>query len=120
MSHIVSIKTRINDPGAVAAACRRLNLGAPTTGTARLFSGDVTGLIVPLPGWQYPCVIDTATGQVQYDNFDGHWGEQKELDRFMQMYTVEKAKLEARKRGLQVNEQQIQDGSIKLSILEGV
>jgi hypothetical protein len=37
----------------------------------------------------------------------------------MQSYAVEKAKLEARKKGYQVNEQQLQDGSIKLQIIEG-
>jgi len=47
------------------------------------------------------------------------WGEQKHLDRFLQMYAVERAKLEARKRGHQVSEQSLQDGSIKLTIQEG-
>ena len=29
MSHIVTIQTKVRDPHAVAAACRRLNLAAP-------------------------------------------------------------------------------------------
>src|SRR5437763_1598727 len=44
---------------------------------------------------------------------------QAHLDRFLQMYAVEKAKLEARKKGFTVNEQALQDGSIKLQIIEG-
>jgi hypothetical protein len=95
------------------------DLAAPVQGTAKLFSGDATGLIVKLPDWQYPAVIDTQTGQVQYDNFEGNWGDQRHLDLLMQTYAVEKAKLEARKKGYQVNEQQLQDGSIKLQIIEG-
>ena len=119
MSHIVSIKTKVHDPDAVAAACRRLNLAAPVPGTAQLFSGAATGLIVQLPGWQYPAVIEVQTGTVHFDNFEGNWGEQAQLDRFLQMYSVEKTKLEGRRKGYQVNEQVLQDGSIKVQIVEG-
>jgi hypothetical protein len=35
------------------------------------------------------------------------------------MYAVEKTKLEARKKGHTVTEQALQDGSIKLQIIEG-
>ena len=119
MSHIVTCKTQVRDPGAVAAACRRLNLAEPVVGTARLYSGEAAGLLLQLPGWQYPVVIDTATGTVQFDNFEGHWGEQAHLNRFLQMYAVEKAKIEARKRGYTVREQTLQDGAIKVQIIEG-
>jgi hypothetical protein len=44
MSHIVTIKTQIRDPVALAAACTRLGLPQPTRGTARLFNGGS-------PGW---------------------------------------------------------------------
>ena len=37
MSHVVCIATRVRDPGAVSAACRRLGLAEPVTGTAQLF-----------------------------------------------------------------------------------
>ena len=120
MSHIVTIKTQLHDPAAVALACRRLGLPAPQQGTVELFSGKATGLIVRLPQWEYPVVIDTLTGSVRYDNFEGAWGEQQHLDRFMQAYTVERAKLEARRKGYGVCEQAFQDGSIKVTIMEGV
>ena len=119
MSHIVSVSTKIRDAVAVAAACHRLQLAEPYQGTTSLFSGEVTGLIVQLPGWNYPAVIDTATGTIQFDNYNGRWGEQKELDQFLQAYAVEKTKLEARRKGFQVREQSLQDGSIKLQIIEG-
>ncbi len=119
MSHIVSIETKLHDPLAVSAACQRLGLPAPVQGTAELFSGEATGLIVQLPDWQYPAVIDTLTGVVRYDNYNGHWGDQAQLDRFLQAYAVEKAKLEARKKGYRVTEQTLQDGSIKVQLFEG-
>jgi hypothetical protein len=119
MSHIVSIQSRLHDPAAIASACQRLGLAVPTAGTAELFSGTAEGLLLHLPGWRYPAVIDVLTGTVRYDVYEGSWGEEAKLHRFLQMYAVEKAKAEARKRGLQVQEQALADGSIKLEILEG-
>jgi hypothetical protein len=119
MSHVVEIQTKIHDAAAVEAACRRLNLATPTSGTVQLFSGEATGLIVRLPGWEYPAVVDTLTGTIRHDNFNGAWGNQQELDHFLQMYAVERCRLEARKKGYQMNEQALQDGSIKVQIVEG-
>ena len=119
MSHIVSIKAEIRDAASVRAACRRLGLSEPEHGTVKLFSGEATGLAVKLPDWQYPVVCDTASGQVRYDNFNGRWGDQQHLDKFMQAYAVERAKLEARKKGHSVVEQSLTDGSIKLLINVG-
>ena len=119
MSHVVSIQTKIHDHAAVRAACQRMSLPVPTHGTASLFSGEATGLLVQLPGWQYPAVIETTSGTVKFDNFEGHWGSPEHLDKFLQMYAVEKAKLEARKKGYTVSEQSLNDGSIKLQIIEG-
>jgi hypothetical protein len=117
MSHIVTIQTKVRDPAAVAAACIRLGLSAPAVGTAVLFGGQANGLLVRLPGWTYPAVVDLATGEVKFDNFNGRWGDQAHLDRFLQLYAVERAKLEAMARGYPVTEQALQDGSIKLQII---
>jgi hypothetical protein len=119
MSHVVTIQTRVHDPAAVAAACQRLNLPAPVQGRARLYSGEVTGLIVQLPDWTYPLAIDTESGTMQFDNFGGTWGAQEHLDRFLQSYALEKVKLEARKKGFAVSEQALQDGSVRVQIVEG-
>lgn len=116
MSHIVQIKTQVRDAEAVRAACRHLGLAEPVQGTTRLFSGEASGLAVQLPGWRYPTVCQLDSGQVQFDNFQGSWGEQKELDRFLQGYAVEKAKIEARRHGHSVTERQLLDGSVKLTI----
>lgn len=119
MSHIVTLETKVHDPAAVTAACQRLGLPAPVHGTARLYSGEATGLLVQLPGWQFPIVIDALSGTIRFDNFEGRWGEQTQLDKFVQLYSVEKAKLEARKKNLTVTEETLQDGSIRLQITEG-
>jgi hypothetical protein len=116
VSHLVTIKTQVRDATAVAAACQRLGLPAPVAGTVKLFSGEVSGLAVQLPQWTYAVVADLGSGQLKFDNFGGRWGEQKHLDHFLQAYGVEKAKLEARRRGHSVTEQLLSDGSIKLCI----
>jgi hypothetical protein len=119
VSHIVSIRTEVRDPTAVAAACRRLGLPAPVQGTARLYGGEASGLLVKLPDWLYPVVVHVETGRVEFDNYDGAWGLPEHLDRFQQAYAIEKARIEARKRGHSVVEQPLADGSIKLVIQVG-
>ena len=109
MSHIVTIKTEIRDPAALAAACKRLGLATPVQGKAKLFTTEAEGLIVHLPDWRYPVVVDSAARQIHYDNYGGQWGEQKQLDRLLQAYAVEKAKLEARRAGHTVTEQPLSD-----------
>jgi len=116
MSHIVQIQTEVRDVAAVRGACERLGLPQPVQGLHRLFSGQEAGLGVQLPGWMYPVVCNPATRQLKFDNYGGRWGEQAHLDRFLQRYAVEVARLEARKRGHAVTEQALFDGSIRLTV----
>jgi hypothetical protein len=80
MPYIVAMQTRLHDPAAAAAACKRLVLAAPVRGTGRLHGGEVEGLVVQLPGWRFTAVIDVRTGAVRYDAFGGLWGDQKRSD----------------------------------------
>jgi hypothetical protein len=116
LSHIVTVKTEVRDHAAVAAACRRLALPEPVQGTAQLYSGQASGLLVRLPDWLYPVVIDTATGQARYDNYGGAWGDEQHLHRFLQAYVVERARIEARKKSYLTTEQYLADGSIIVDI----
>ncbi len=86
MSHLVTINTKIHDPVAITVTCQRLGLPAAVHGTTKLFSDEVTGLIVQLPGWTYPAVIDTLSGEIRYDNYGGQWGDQQHLHKFIQYY----------------------------------
>ena len=103
----------------MSTACQRLGLPAPVEGKAQLFSAEASGLLVQLPDWTYPAVIDVQTGEVHYDTFEGAWGNEAHLQRFLQIYAIELVKLEARKKGFNVTEQAVQDGAIKLQIIEG-
>ena len=119
MSHIVTIQTQVRDEAAVFAACRRRQLAEPVQGQHRLFNSEVKGLAVQLRDWHYPVVCQLESGELQYDNFGGRWGEQRELDGFIQAYAVERTRIEARKRGHTITEQALTDGSIKLTVQIG-
>jgi hypothetical protein len=119
MSHVVEIKTEIRDEQAVKAACTRLQIPTPEHKTTRLFNATATGLCVQLPGWSYPVVCNLQNGSLQYDNYNGHWGEQAHLHGFLQAYAVEKAKLEARKKGHTCSETRLEDGSIRVTVRVG-
>ena len=119
MSHIVQVQTEVRDPAAVHAACRRLGQSEPAMGTAQLYSGQAEGLLVRLPDWLYPVVIDTASGAIRYDNYSGVWGDEQHLHRFVQAYVVERSRIEARKKSYATTEQSLADGSIMVEIEVG-
>ncbi|WP_206292824.1 hypothetical protein [Humisphaera borealis] len=64
-------------------------------------------------------MIDTVSGEVKFDTYNGAWGSQSELDKLLQAYIVEKAMSEARRAGHSVAERRLDDGSIKLTIQVG-
>ena len=118
MSHIVTVRTQVRDPLALAAACRRLGLAVPSIGSAVLFSGSAEGHRVQLPGWRYPVVFNTTTGESRYDHYGGQWGDPRMLNQLLQFYAVEKATLEAHRQGYTLTEHRLAEGSIKLVIRE--
>jgi hypothetical protein len=116
MSHIVTIKTQVRDLISIQSACQRLGLAPANFGKAQLFTTEASGWQVQLPGWKYPIVCQTDRGEIQFDNFDGAWGETAELHRFLQAYAVERTKQEARRQGHDVSEQLLADGSIRVHV----
>ena len=119
MSHVVSIEVEIRDLEAIRQATRRLQLPEPTYGEVQLFSESKTGWAIQLRDWRYPVVANLESGRLDYDNFEGRWGKQQELDQFLQRYAVERATIVARKQGHTTTEQTLVDGSIKLLIQVG-
>ena len=116
MSHIVQIKTECRDLEALKGACRRLKLAEPVHGKYSVFSVSREGYGVRLPNWNYPVVVNIETGAVDFDNYNGSWGKQEELDKLLQAYAVEKAVLEAQRNGYSLYETVLPDGSIELNI----
>ncbi len=116
MCHTISINAEIRDAAVVRAACQRLGLPSPVQGKTKLGRTEVEGLAVQLPGWKYPVVFNTATGQRKLRNPSSKWGDQQHLDRFLQAYAVECIRADARRRGCIVTERQRSDGSITLTV----
>lgn len=52
-----------------------------------------------LQGWKYPMVVNTETGNAAYDNYNGHWGNQVELDKLCQAYAAESNRRQAALQG---------------------
>jgi hypothetical protein len=119
VSHIVTIQAKLRDPAALAAACRRLSLPEPVPGTAKHFEAEAAGLLVRLPGWLYPAVVQPEPGRVAYDNYGGEWGDPAQIGLLLRAYAVEKAALGARRRCQCVAEHRLADGSIRLTIAVG-
>jgi hypothetical protein len=115
MSHIVVVRIQVRDQAALDAACKRLGLAPSTEGTHKVYNGMQTGRAVKLNGWKYPVVFDLSTGKGVYDNYNGAWGQQVELDKLLQMYGTEKSKVELRRKGFIPVETKRQDGSIVLT-----
>lgn len=119
MSHVVQIQAEVRDPVAVGAAATRLQLPVPVYGATKLFSSSKTGWAIRLPRWTYPVVCDVTGGKIEFNNFEGRWGDQAELNKFLQAYAIERTKLEARRKGYAVTECSIADGNVKVTVHVG-
>lgn len=115
MSHTVQVKsTVLTNRDCIERARVRLGLPALVEGTHKLFGNQsATGLALKLPGWNYPVVID-AEGQAHYDNYNGSWGQEIELDKLIQAYSVEVSADSLRNGGYTVEETVENDGLIQL------
>jgi len=98
----MNIKIELHDREALEYACQRLGLTI-IEGKHKLYSSTEEGLAVCLSGWKYPVVIKND-GTIAYDNYSGSWGKPEELNKLRAYYGVEKAKIEARKKGYSVYE----------------
>ncbi len=111
MSHTMSIQTEIRDLTALEAACKRLEL-TTETGTFKLFQTTEEGTAIHFEGWKYPAVVKND-GTVAYDDYNGRWGDVGQLNELTAYYGLEKAKMEARKKGYSIYERSIDNGNIQ-------
>ena len=105
MSHTSKIELQLKDKEIIEKAAESLGLRT-SEGTFSLFSSKEKGIAVFLKGWRYPIVIK-EDGSVAYDNYNGAWGDMKELNKFKNRYALEKAVMEARRKGYRVQEKKL-------------
>lgn len=109
---------KLKDKAVILAVCKKLGLECRTDVDVRQFSTTEHGIEVKLPGWRYPACIK-EDGSITYDNYNGAWGAQEEMNKFTAHYGLEKAKVEARRQGFEIFEgvyQEGQDAGLELTI----
>lgn len=128
MSHITNIDLEIKDLNALQSACRRMGLtfnhGA---GKVRFYKSQSVDAdhVINVPGCSYDVgVVSNKTGgfSLVWDNYQTGGLEAilgAGAGKLKQAYGIEKAKIEARKKGYSVVEAKKSDGSITLTIEGG-
>jgi hypothetical protein len=102
LSHTVAIRTEMKDEAALRAACKELGYPEPQQGVHKLYGHQTaTGLGVMVPGWHYPLVINTQTGEIKSEyGFEQEAAEQ--IKKLTQMYGAQKAMQLYRAKGKRV------------------
>ena len=109
MSHIVKCKVEFKNETALTAAITALGLQNLGNKRHTLYDGSYNGIGVSLPGWDYPIVINIDEGSAKYDNYNGRWGKQIELDKLTQQYSIELTRQQAESEGYEVNDMTAQE-----------
>lgn len=116
MSHTVKRRTQCTDLVGCTRAAQRMGAEILGQGRHKLFGDTHSGLGIKLPQWNYPIVVNLATGEISFDNYNGRWGDLERLNDFKQGYTVEMGKKTAEEKGHQVQELVLPNGEIELQI----
>lgn len=116
MSHTVDMSIDLRDVSALEKACKRLSIKFDKEEkNVKLYSSTEKGMAVHLKDWSYPVVVQ-KDGKIKMDNYNGHWGKQERLTELQAFYGVEKAKIEAARKGYQTTESVDKHGNPKLTI----
>ena len=121
MSHIVTVKSKFKDPVVLQRVCEKMGIKCELAEKGKTLRRDlyssqsVEGVAAfQLPGWNYPVVV-TQEGEIKYDNYNGHWGEQAKLDQVSQNYSRDFTVESLKSKGYRVIDERVeQDGTIEL------
>jgi hypothetical protein len=122
MSHFTTIETQIRDPAALREACRELGVELLENTKARGYNGNQHrgDLVIRLKGPYDVALTRQPDGRygLTTDWWDGHVERElgPQYSTLFQLYGVHKAQAEARRRGLTTRRQNLENGSIKLTI----
>jgi hypothetical protein len=97
-SHTARIAVEFRDPSTLTGAVQAMGGTWLGPGTHPLFSGPVAGHGFQLPGWRYPLVLE-ASGELAYDDFNGHWGNVADLETLKGQYAMGAAEQAAQAQG---------------------
>ncbi|OPZ24358.1 MAG: hypothetical protein BWZ02_02863 [Lentisphaerae bacterium ADurb.BinA184] len=122
MSHFTTIDVQIKDIEALRAACAELGLELAENAEARGWGGNARhgDFVIRLKG-PYDVALNRSaygTYATEADLWNGHVERElgPNLGRLRQLYAVHKTAIEARRRGLHVRRQGMNDGRIRLTL----
>lgn len=117
MSHTTNIDLCIKDMAALKKVCQKFQWELVEDGTTSFYDGKQRrGTLVKLPGWRYPIVIDKEQGKIYFDNYGGHWGDIKLLNKLKAHYTIEFGKSQARRMGAKSFYREEENGELVLTV----
>lgn len=115
MSHITTCKVEMTEIAHLEAAIKHLGLRTIGTKVHDLFAGQkAEGLGILLDDWRYPLVINVKTGEAKYDNYNGGWGKQVELDKLVQRYALAATEAKAKDEGYLYEERLQENGDVEV------
>ena len=104
MSHTTKVQVQFKDSKALRDACNALKIPFQEGPfTVSFYDGQKHegNIKVTLPGWTYPVLFNSQTGDVAYDNYEGKWGDIRQLHNLVQEYALQVAEDQASELKLQ-------------------
>jgi len=114
MSHTAALKAvEIRDAEILLQVAKEMKLEYVGHKEYTMYDGQKkVGHGFKLPGWSRELVINTEAGEASYDNYNGHWGNQLELDKLCQAYAAESNRRQAAMQGYAVQEEFLENGDL--------
>jgi hypothetical protein len=98
MSHTVKIKVEMRDRLMLEKVITQVRGTVLGDGVHRLYQGQEQGFGFNLPDWKYPIVLK-ENGELAFDDYNGSWGDRKNIDSLKERYAIEAAKAAAEAQG---------------------
>jgi hypothetical protein len=115
MSHTTKATIDFSDLDALRIACEELGHAFRDVGTVRLYAESVADAYsVKLKHWNYPIAI--KNGEVFFDNYNGRWGDIKDLNALKARYGIVQAERRARARGQSTERVRLDNGTVQVRI----
>ncbi len=91
MSHTITIKCEFQNKGVLGDAVKKMGGTVLGEATHQMFHTQTSkGFGFKLPGWQFPIVLQ-ADGTLAYDDYNGGWGNVKDLETLKNEYQASMA-----------------------------
>lgn len=115
MSQTLVCKTQIKNRERLEGVLRELGVPHEYAAEFRMFDGETikNALLFTPEGWRHQVAVP-VNGNLRYDNYEGHWGKEEELDKILQAYSVAELRHQAQLEGYIVTETKLDNGDIEL------